>query len=137
MIKHWPGRTVTEADDVLFSMLTMNHHPLHSDAQYAAATQFGQRVVPGPFVFSLVIGMTVPVISGKAIANLSTTDMVHSKPVFHGDTIYAVTEVLDVRESRSQPDSRDRHRANTGINQRDETVIAFTRQAMIPKRPTA
>ncbi len=137
VIKHWPGRTVTEADDVLFSMLTMNHHPLHSDAQYAAATQFGQRVVPGPFVFSLVIGMTVPVISGKAIANLSTTDMVHSKPVFHGDTIYAVTEVLDVRESRSQPDRGIVTVRTQGINQRDETVIAFTRQAMIPKRPTA
>ncbi len=135
VIEHWPGHTITEADDVLFCMLTMNHHPLHSDAKYAAETQFGQRVVPGPFVFSLAIGMTVPVVSGKAIANLTTTDMVHTKPVFHGDTLYAVTEVLGVRESKSQPDRGIVTVKTRGINQHGDTVLEFTRQAMIPKRP--
>ena len=92
VIEHWPGRTVTEADDMLFCMLTMNHHPLHSDAKYAADTQFGQRIVAGPLVYSLVFGMTVAVVSGKAIANLATSEMRHLAPVFHGDTLYARTE---------------------------------------------
>ena len=85
-------------------MLTMNHHPLHTNKQYAEDTQFGQRIVSGPFVYSLVFGMTVPTVSGKAIANLATTDLRHTAPVFHGDTLQAQTEVLEVRESRSQPD---------------------------------
>ena len=78
VIEHWPARTVTEADDLMFCMLTMNHHPLHTNKQYAEDTQFGQRVVSGPFVYSLVFGMTVPTISGKAIANLATTDLRHT-----------------------------------------------------------
>ena len=84
VIEHWPGRTVTEADDLMFCMLTMNHHPLHTNLEYAEGTQFGQRVVSGPFVYSLVFGMTVPMISGKAIANLATNDLRHTAPVFHG-----------------------------------------------------
>ncbi len=134
-IDHWPGRTITEADDVLFCALTMNHHPLHSDAVYAQNTQFGDRIVAGPFVYSLVFGMTVDIVSGKAIANLATTDMKHTAPVRHGDTRSARTEVLDVRLSNSQPDRGIVTVRTTGINQDGVTVLTFQRAVMIPKRP--
>ena len=136
VIEHWPGRTITEADDVLFCAITMNPHPLHLDAHYAAGTQFGRRVVVGPLVYSLVLGLTVAVISGKGIANLATTDLRHLAPVFHGDTIYARTEVLEVRESRSQPDRGLVTVKTQGLNQHGDTVLEFQRVVMIPKRPT-
>ena len=135
IIEHWPARTVTEADDLMFCMLTMNHHPLHTNLEYAEDTQFGQRVVSGPFVYSLVFGMTVPVVSGKAIANLATTDLRHTAPVFHGDTLSARTEVREVRESNSQPDRGIVTVQTTAQNQRGETVLEFSRAVMIPKRP--
>ncbi len=134
-IDHWPGRTITETDDVLFCALTMNQHPLHSDAAYAQDTQFGERIVAGPFVYSLVFGMTVDIVSGKAIANLATTDMKHTAPVHHGDTVYAHTEVLDVRDSSSQPDRGIVTVRTEGINQDGVTVLTFQRAVMIPKRP--
>ena len=134
-IDHWPGRTITETDDVLFCALTMNQHPLHSDAAYAQDTQFGDRIVAGPFVYSLVFGMTVDIVSGKAIANLATTDMKHTAPVHHGDTVYARTEVLDVRDSTSQPDRGIVTVHTDGINQDGVTVLSFQRAVMIPKRP--
>ncbi len=137
VIDHWPGRTVTEADDMLFCMLTMNHHPLHSDAKYAADTQFGQRIVAGPLVYSLVFGMTVAVVSGKAIANLATSEMRHLAPVFHGDTLYARTEVLAVRDSKSQPDRGIVSVKTEGLNQKDEVVLEFQRAVMLPKRSAA
>ena len=101
--KHWPGKTVTEFDDHLFSLLTMNHHPLHLDRHYAEeTTQFGKNVVVGNYVYSLVLGMSVPDISGKAIANLEVESLRHVAPTFHGDTIYAESRVLDKRESTSR-----------------------------------
>ncbi len=87
VVEHWPGRTITEADNLSFSLLTMNQHPLHIDAAYAEKTQFGQRLVVGPLVFSVVVGMTVADISGKAIANLSYENIDHVAPTFHGDTL--------------------------------------------------
>ena len=135
VIEHWPGRTVTEADDLMFCMLTMNHHPLHTNLEYAEDTQFGQRVVSGPFVYSLVFGMTVPMISGKAIANLATNDLRHTAPVFHGDTLTARTEVTAIRESRSQPDRGIVTVNTTAQNQHGNTVLEFTRAVLIPKRP--
>jgi acyl dehydratase len=108
--KHWPGKTITEADDHLFCMITMNHHPLHTDAHYAETeTQFGKNVVVGNLVYSLVLGMSVPDVSGKAIANLEVESLKHAKPTFHGDTIYAQTTVVDVAlETRP----RGRHRGH-------------------------
>ncbi len=135
VIEHWPTRTVTEADDLMFCMLTMNHHPLHTNKEFAAGTQFGQRVVSGPFVYSLVFGITVPTISGKAIANLATTDLRHTAPVFHGDTLTAKTEVLEVRESKSQPDRGIVSVHTTATNQDGTQVLSFHRAVMIPKRP--
>src|SRR4029453_11548642 len=99
--RHWPGRTIGEADCTWFALLTMNQHPLHSDAHYAAThTQHGQRVVLGPLVFSVVIGMTVADVSGRAIANLEIEKIVHEAPTFIGDTLYSESRVLELRESR-------------------------------------
>src|SRR4051794_19689348 len=101
--KHWPGKTVTEYEDHLFFLITMNHHPLHMDAHYAQeSTDFGRNVVVGNYVYSLLLGMSVPDVSGKAIANLEVESLKHTRPTFHGDTIYGETEVLDKTESRSK-----------------------------------
>ena len=101
--KHWPGKTVTEYDDHLFCLLTMNHHPLHLDANFAEkTTDFGKNVVVGNYIYSLLLGMSVPDVSGKAIANLEVESLRHVAPTFHGDTIYGETTVLDkTRRSRS------------------------------------
>ena len=92
IFKHWPGRTITEYDDVLHCMQTMNHHPLHIDTNYAEnETQFGQNVVVGTLVYSIIFGMTVSEISWKAIANLEIESLKHVAPTFHGDTVYALS----------------------------------------------
>ena len=98
--KHWPAKTVTESDDHLFCLITMNHHPLHINDVYAAGSQQGRNVVVGPLVYSLALGMSVADVSGKAIANLATEELSHPAPVFHGDTLYCESEVLEVRPSR-------------------------------------
>ncbi|PYU90338.1 MAG: dehydratase [Acidobacteria bacterium] len=131
--RHWPGRTITEMDDTLFCMLTMNHNPLHIDAHYAARTQHGQRLVAGPLVFSTAVGMSVPDVSGKCIANLDYEAIRHEGPVFHGDTIYAETTVLEKRESATKPD-RGIVLVETRVrNQRGETVLTFRRRVLVPK----
>ena len=90
--KHWPGKTVTEYDDHMFCLLTMNHHPLHLDLNYAEeSTQFAKNVVVGNYVYSILLGMSVPDISGKAIANLEIESLRHVAPTFHGDTLYGET----------------------------------------------
>ena len=102
--KHWPGKTVTEFDDHMFCLLTMNHHPLHLNDVYAAKSQQGRNVVVGPYVYSLALGLSVSDVSGKAIANLATEELSHPNPVFHGDTLFCETEVLDVKPSRTKLD---------------------------------
>jgi acyl dehydratase len=134
VIKHWPGRTISEADDTWFSLLTMNQHPLHIDAHYASQTQHGQRLVVGTLVFSLVVGMSVADISGRAIANLEYEQVKHEGPVFHGDTIYAESRILDKRESRTKPDRGVVHIETRGVNQRGEVVLTLKRRVLIPKR---
>ena len=104
VFKHWPGKTVTEADNHLFSLLTMNHNPLHIDEHYMESHQHGRILVVGTYVFSLVVGMSVGDMSGKAVANLEYERVTHDAPVFQGDTIYAESEVLETRPSRSRPD---------------------------------
>jgi acyl dehydratase len=132
--KHWPGRTITEYDDTLFSMLTMNHNPLHIDANYAEDTQHGQRLVVGPLIFSIALGMSVPDVSGKAIANLEFEYVRHLAPTFHGDTIYAETKVLDKQLSRSKPDRGVVTVETIAYNQRGENVLSFKRRVMVPTR---
>ena len=132
--KHWPGRTITEYDDTLFSMLTMNHNPLHIDANHAENTQHGQRLVVGPLIFSIALGMSVPDVSGKAIANLEFENVRHLAPTFHGDTIYAETKVLDKQLSRSKPDRGIVTVETIAYNQRGENVLSFKRRVMVPTR---
>jgi acyl dehydratase len=133
--RHWPGKTITEADDHLFCMTTMNHHPLHTNAWFAEhETEQGQNVVVGNLVYSLVLGMSVPDVSGAAIFNLAVEELTHSKPTFHGDTIYAETRVLEVRESSSKPDRGIVKVETKGINQRGEEVCYFRRSVMVWKK---
>jgi acyl dehydratase len=132
--KHWPAKTVTEADDHLFCLITMNHHPLHINDEYARQSQQGRNVVVGPLVYSLALGMTVPDISGKAIANLETEGLRHTAPVFHGDTLYCETEILEVRESESKPD-RGVVKVRTDVfNQNGDLVATFRRAVLVPRR---
>src|SRR5689334_22031716 len=133
--KHWPAKTVTEADDHLFCLITMNHHPLHLNDEYAKQSQQGRNVVVGPLVYSLALGMSVSDVSGKAIANLATEELSHPAPVFHGDTLYVESEVLDVRPSESKPD-RGVVKVRTDVyNQRNELVATFKRAVLVPRRP--
>jgi acyl dehydratase len=135
--KHWPAKTVTEADDHLFCLLTMNHHPLHVNDVYAAASQQGRNVVVGPLVYSLAVGMTVSDVSGKAIANLATEELSHPNPVFHGDTLYCESEVLEVRPSQSKPD-RGVVKVHTRVyKQTGELVAEFKRSVLVPRDPGA
>lgn len=132
--KHWPAKTVTEADDHLFCLLTMNHHPLHINDVYAAQAQQGRNVVVGPYVYSLALGMSVSDISGKAIANLATEGLSHPNPVFHGDTLFAETEVLEARASRSKPD-RGIVKVHTRVLNQDGVLVAeFRRLVLVPKK---
>ena len=134
VFKHWPGKTVTEMDNHLFSLLTMNSSPLHTDEHYMEAHQHGRVLVNGALVLSLVVGMSVRDTSGKAIANLEYERITHDGPVFQGDTIYAESEVLNTRESRGRPDRGIVHLESRGINQRGEKVLTLRRRFLVHKR---
>jgi acyl dehydratase len=132
--RHWPGKTITEADDHLFCMLTMNHHPLHTNVWFAEnETVHKKNVVVGNLVYSIVLGMSVPDVSGSAVANLEVETLQHAKPTFHGDTIYAVTKVVGKKETSDG--KRGIVTVETkGINQRAEEVCFFRRKVMVWKR---
>lgn len=132
-IKHSLSKTIFESDNNLFSLLTMNHHPVHTNMDYASHNQHGQLLVVGTLVFSIVVGMTVPDISGKAIANLGYEDVKHISPVFVNDTIYAKTRILSKRESTSKPDRGIVYVETIGYNQRGEDVISFRRNVLVKK----
>jgi acyl dehydratase len=133
--KHWPGKTITEYDDHLFCMITMNHHPLHTDAWFAAqSTVHGKNVVVGNLVYSVVLGMSVADVSGSAIANLEVETLQHKNPTFHGDTIYAETKVLDKKESSSKPDRGIVTVETKAFNQDGVEVCFFRRRVMVWKR---
>jgi acyl dehydratase len=135
--KHWPGKTVTEADDHLFCMITMNHHPLHTDAWYAeTSAPQGRNVVVGNLVYSLVLGMSVPDVSGSSIANLEVESLQHRKPTFHGDTLYAETRVVEAKET-SKGDRGIVTVETKGINQHGDEVCFFRRKVMVWKRASA
>ena len=135
VFKHWPGKTVTEFDNHLFSLLTMNHNPLHIDEHHMQQNhQHGKILVDGAYVISLVVGMSVRDTSGKAIANLEYEQIRHLGPVFHGDTIYAESEILEVRESRSRPDRGIVYMESRGFNQREEQILTLRRRFLVPKR---
>ena len=119
-------------------MITMNHHPLHTNAWFAEhETVHGRNVVVGNLVYSLVLGMSVPDVSGSCIANLEVEELTHQRPTFHGDTIYAETRVLGKRESTTKPDRGVVTVETKGFNQRGEEVCYFRRQVMVWKRDGA
>ena len=133
--KHWPGKTITEYDDHLFCAITWNHHPLHTNAHYAETqSQFKRNVVVGNLVYSLALGMSVPDVSGKAIANLEVESLLHTSPMFHGDTLYAETTVVDKKESSSKPDRGVVTVETRGYNQDGVEVVSFRRKVLVPKR---
>lgn len=135
VIIHNPGKTITESDNNLFSLLTMNHHPVHLDRNYASHQHHKKVLVVGTLVFSVAVGLTVRDISGKAIANLAYHEVQHTGPVFIGDTIYARTKILEKRLSRSKPD-RGLVKVETEVlNQNKEKVLVFSRTVLIPVKP--
>src|SRR4051812_20832083 len=132
--KHWPAKTITEGDDHMFCLLTMNHHPLHLNDVYAKESQQGKNVVVGPLVYSIALGMSVSDVSGKAIANLATEELKHPAPVFHGDTLFVESEVLEVTPSRSKPD-RGTVKVHTRVLNQDGVLVAeFKRLVLVPRR---
>lgn len=133
VIEHSLSKTIFESDNNLFSLLTMNYHPVHTNADYASQQQHGKILVVGTLVFSLVVGLTVPDISGKAIANLDYESINHLAPSFIGDTLYAKTEVLDKRESKSKPDRGIVYVETIGYNQDGTPVIKFRRHVLVKK----
>ncbi|MEA5127272.1 MAG: MaoC family dehydratase [Proteiniphilum sp.] len=132
-IEHSLSKTIFESDNNLFSLMTMNHHPVHTNIDYAEKNQHGKILVVGTLVFSLVVGMTVPDISGKAVANLGYEDIKHLAPVFINDTIYAKTKILGKRESKTKPDRGIIYVETIGYNQNGEDVISFRRNVLVKK----
>ena len=132
--EHFPGRTITDADNIQFSLLTMNNHPLHCDQAYAAKSEFGKPLVNSGLTLAIVLGMTVADVSGKAIANLGWTDIRLTAPVFPGDTVYAESEVLDMRVSKSRPTQGMVTVRTTGKKADGTVFMSFVRSVLIPKR---
>ena len=132
--RHWPGRTITAADNTWFTLLTMNQHPLHFDEEYAKRTEVGKPLVNSTLTLSIVVGMSVADVSQNAIANLGWTDIVMPAPVFNGDTLYAESTVLATRESKSRPTQGIVTVATRAWKQDGTTVMTFKRSALIPKR---
>ena len=135
-IEHEIRRTVTETDNLLFSVMTHNPQPLHIDVEAARASEFGQILVNGTFTFALMIGLTISDTTlGTLVANLGYDKLVMPKPVFIGDTMRATTEIAELRESKSRPNAGLVVFAHELINQRDEVVCRCLRTALINRRP--
>ena len=136
VIDHAITRTVTEADNTLFTVMTMNLAQLHLDEEASSEGEFGTRLVNSLFTLGLVVGMTVlEATHGTTIANLGFEEVVFPKPVFHGDTIHAQSEVISARESSSRPTQGIVVFEHRGYNQRDELVCKARRSALMKKRP--
>jgi itaconyl-CoA hydratase len=135
--RHWPGRTITEADNIQFSLMTMNRHPMHCDAAFAARSEFGKPLVNSGLTVAIVVGMTVDDVSMNAIANLGWKEISLTAPVFPGDTVYARSEVLDVRESRSRPGQGIVTTRTEAFKQDGTLFMTFERSSLIPRRPQA
>ncbi len=133
-IKHWPGRTIRDFDDTWFTLMTMNTNPLHFDEHYASQSQHGQCLVNGVLVFAITVGMSVRDISQNAIANLEYENVRHLGPTFHGDTIYAESEILAQTPSASKPDRGVIYVETRTWNQKQEQVLSLRRRVLLPKR---
>jgi acyl dehydratase len=137
VIEHQLGRTITQTDNIWFTLLTMNTNPMHFDAEYARTTEYGRPLVNSCLTLSLVTGLSVSDISQNAMANLGWDEVKLPAPVFEGDTIRARTQILEVRQSRSRPALGVVTFRTTGRNQREETVIEFRRSILVYKRGAA
>jgi len=135
--EHRPGRTISQQDNAWFTLLTMNTHPLHFDEEFAKTTEFGKPLVASPLTVAMLVGMSVSDVSQRAIANLGWKEITLSHPVFPGDTLYAASEVIAKRESRSRPNAGLITVRTTGTNQDDTVVCVFERTMLIPKREGA
>lgn len=133
-IRHSLSKTIFESDNNFFSLLTMNHHPVHTNIDYAAKNQHGKILVVGTLVFSLAVGITVPDISGKAIANLGYEEIKHLNPVFINDTIYVKTRIINKRESKSKSDRGIIYVESIAYNQDGKDVLSFRRNVLVKKR---
>jgi acyl dehydratase len=134
VIKHCQSKTIFESDNNLFSLLTMNHHPVHTNIDYCKENQHGQVLVPGTLVFCLSVHLTIMDISGKAIANLAYENIDHLHPTFINDTIYSKTQILSKTESKSKDDRGVIYVETVGYNQNNIDVIRFRRKILIKKR---
>ncbi len=135
--KHALTRTVTEMDNILFCAMTHNPQPLHLDEEFAKKTEYGQRIVNSLFTLGLVVGVTVgDTTLGTTLGNLGMTDVRFKHPVFHGDTIRAVTRIKEMRESKSRPTAGLVVFEHTGFNQRDQEIAYCLRTGLMRKRPT-
>jgi itaconyl-CoA hydratase len=132
--EHRPGRTITDSDNINFSLMTMNAHPMHCDANFAAKSEFKRPLVNSGLSLAIVLGMTVNDVSGKAIANLGWKEIKLIAPVFPGDTLYAESEVLEVRESKSRPTQGIVTTLTRAFNQDGVQIMEFTRMSLIPRR---
>lgn len=135
--EHRPGRTITEADNIQFSLLTMNRHPAHCDNVYAATTEFGQALVNSALTVAIVTGLTVDDVSARAIANLGWDAIKMPAPVFVGDTLYARTKVLEARRSASRPGQGIVRTRTQGYKQDGTIVLTFERVNLVHARPTS
>lgn len=133
IIHHSLSKTIFESDNNFFSLMTMNYHPVHTNENYASKQQHGKILVVGTLIFSIVVGITVPDISGKAIANLDYENIKHIAPTFIGDTIYAKTEILDKIESKTKNDRGIIYVETIGYNQNNEPIISFRRHVLVKK----
>ena len=131
VIKHWPGKTITESDNNLFCLLTMNHHPIHLDKFFSGKSLFKKQIVVGTYVFSVVVGMTVKDLSINAIANLGYDKVEHLKPVFLGDTLYVTSRVISERKSKKSKKQKVIGIETFAKNQKNAKVISFTRHILI------
>ena len=131
--EHRPGRTITEADNTWFTLLTMNTHPMHFDAEYAKHSEFGRCIVCSPLTVALMVGMSVSDVSQKAIANLGWTNIRMTRPLFAGDTLTAESEVLAKREPKSRPDAGIVTVKTSGFNQHNVLVCDFERTMLIAR----
>lgn len=134
--EHRPGRTITEADNTLFTTQTMNTQALHLDAAYSETTAFGQRLVNSMFTVSTLVGLSVAQLTqGTIVANLGFSEVAFPKPLFHGDTLYAETVVSDKRESESRPGEGIVTFTHTGRNQHGDVVAVAVRKTLVRLRP--
>ena len=132
--EHRPCRTITQQDNIWFTLLTMNTHPIHFDEEYAKHSEFGRCIVASPLTLAILVGMSVSDVSQKTIANLGWKEITLTHPVFAGDTLSSESEVLEKRESKSRPNAGIVSIRTRGFNQDKILVCQFDRTMLIPKR---